>query len=116
MLGLRFAAERTPDWTSLLCANGLATVPDAPELMCLTTFQTMIGHSDYHVTGTLKDWDIFGGLDRITVPTLVLGGEFDECVPAHLVDIAVWPASKPAESLSGKPIQRNLCTGREVRV
>lgn len=34
------------------------------------------------------DWDIFGELDRIRVPTLVLGGEFDECVPAHLADIA----------------------------
>ncbi|MFE2440924.1 hypothetical protein ACFXDF_02425 [Streptomyces sp. NPDC059426] len=34
------------------------------------------------------DWDIFGELDRIRVPTLVLGEEFDECVPAHLADIA----------------------------
>ncbi|MFE5118083.1 proline iminopeptidase-family hydrolase [Streptomyces sp. NPDC056669] len=142
MLGLQYAAERNPDWTSLICANGLASVnrfeaevrdlmralpgdvlertygrelrgetndPDYwaaqaeyvracvlrtgtmrldPELMSMPTFRTMIGHADYHITGTLKDWDIFGELDRIRVPTLVLGGEFDECVPAHLADIA----------------------------
>ncbi|MGW4028754.1 proline iminopeptidase-family hydrolase [Streptomyces sp. NPDC004838] len=142
MLGLQFAAQRAPEWTSLICANGLASVPRFeeevrdllaklpgnvldrtygrelrgetgdpdymvaqgeylracvvrtasvaldPELMSVTTFQTMIGHADYHVTGTLKDWDIFAELERIRVPTLVLGGEFDECVPSHLADIA----------------------------
>ncbi|MDP9868765.1 MULTISPECIES: hypothetical protein [Streptosporangium] len=40
------------------------------------------------MTGALKDWDIFDRLERIRVPTLVLGGEFDECVPSHLADIA----------------------------
>ncbi|TDD41071.1 proline iminopeptidase-family hydrolase [Saccharopolyspora elongata] len=142
MLGLQFAAERAPEWTSLVCANGLASVPRfeaevrdllaklpgnvldrtygrelrgetddpdyqvaqteylracvvrtatprlVPELMSLTTFRTMIGQADYHVTGTLKEWDIFHELERIRIPTLVLGGEFDECVPAHLADIA----------------------------
>lgn len=142
MLGLQFAAQRAPEWTSLICANGLASVPrfekevrdllaqlpgnvlertygreiDAttddpdylvaqqeylrahivrtatmhldPELMCPLTFRTMIGHADYHVTGVLAGWDIFDILERIRVPTLVLGGEFDECVPTHLADIA----------------------------
>ncbi|MEU4203524.1 proline iminopeptidase-family hydrolase [Streptomyces sp. NPDC045470] len=142
MLGLQYAAERAPEWTSLICANGLASVPRFerevrdlmaelpgdvldrtygrelrgetgdpdyrvaqeeylracvlrtsamsldPGLMSVTTFRTMIGHADYHVTGALKDWDIFDALERIRVPTLVLGGEFDECVPAHLADIA----------------------------
>jgi len=142
MLGLQFAAERTPEWTSLICANGLASVPRFeeevrdllanlpgnvldrtygrelrgetddpdywvaqgeylracvvrtspvrldPDHMSLLTFRTMIGQADYHVTGTLKDWDIFDELERIRIPTLVLGGEFDECVPSHLADIA----------------------------
>lgn len=142
MLGLQFAAQRAPEWTSLICANGLASVPRFenevrdllaklpgnvldrtygrelsgetndpdyrvaqeeylracivrtatvhldPDRMSLMTFRTMIGHADYHVTGVLHDWDIFDELERIRVPTLVLGGEFDECVPAHLADIA----------------------------
>ncbi|MFH8614993.1 proline iminopeptidase-family hydrolase [Streptomyces sp. NPDC017979] len=142
MLGLQYAAERAPRWTSLVCASGLASVPRfqtevrallaalpgdvldrtygrelrgetadpdylvaqdeylracvlrtssarlAPELMDGTTFRTMVGQADYHVTGNLKDWDVFDRLERIRVPTLVLGGEFDECTPAHLADIA----------------------------
>ncbi|MFI0422886.1 proline iminopeptidase-family hydrolase [Spongiactinospora sp. 9N601] len=142
MLGLQYAARRAPDWTSLVCANGVASVPrfqeelrgllaglpgdvldrtygrevrgetDDPDYraaqeeylracvvrtstisldpgrMSLLTFRTLIGHADYHITGTLKDWDIFPELSRIRVPTLVFGGEFDECVPAHLADIA----------------------------
>lgn len=142
MLGLQYAAERAPNWTSLICANGVASIPrfqkEARELMAklpgnvldrtygrelrgqtddpdywlaqeeylracvvrtspvnldsdrmsMLTFRTMIGQSDYHVTGTLTEWDIFESLERIRVPTLVLGGEFDECVPVHLADIA----------------------------
>ncbi|MER7413033.1 proline iminopeptidase-family hydrolase [Streptomyces cacaoi] len=142
MLALQYAAERDPDWTSLICSNGLAAIPrfeaevrdllaqlpgdvldrtygrelrgetDDPDYhlaqaaylrahlvrtaiprldpakTSTTTYRTLIGHADYHVTGTLKNWDIFHELDRIDVPTLVLGGEFDTCVPAHLADIA----------------------------
>lgn len=146
MLGLQYAAERAPDWTSLVCASGMASIPrfcaEIQELMAKLpgnvlertygrelagktddpdyqvalgefmqvhvlrnpnppaswtegiargswlTFQTMAGHGDHHVTGTLKDWDIFDELTRIQVPTLVLGGELDECVPSHLADIA----------------------------
>ncbi|PCC48489.1 hypothetical protein CIK62_18350 [Brevibacterium aurantiacum] len=142
MLGLQYAAERAPNWTSLISANGVASIPrfqkEARELMAklpgnvldrtygrelrgqtddpdywlaqeeylracvvrtspvnldsdrmsMLTFRTMIGQSDYHVTGTLTEWDIFESLERIRVPTLVLGGEFDECVPVHLADIA----------------------------
>ncbi|PNG89641.1 hypothetical protein SMF913_25106 [Streptomyces malaysiensis] len=142
MLGLQFAARRGPEWTSLVCANGPASVPrfmeevrellaglpgnvldrtygrelrgetDDPdywtaqeeylracvvrtapvrldsELMSPLTFRTLVGQADYHVTGTLKDWDIFDELERIRIPTLVLGGEFDECLPSHLADIA----------------------------
>ncbi|MGW4205219.1 proline iminopeptidase-family hydrolase [Streptomyces sp. NPDC004726] len=144
MLGLQFAAERKPDWTSLVCASGLASVPrfcaevrdlmaklpgdvldrvygrelagttDDPDYQvalaehrtvyglrnpappvpltldgaCLLTIETMLGYGDHHCNGTLGDWDIFDRLDAIEVPTLVLGGEFDECVPSHLADIA----------------------------
>ena len=144
MLGLQYAAERAPDWTSLVCASGMASIPrfcaevrelmaalpgdvlertygrelagttDDPDYMValdefmrahtlrnpnppvamdwsrasLITFKTMIGHGDHHVSGTLSEWDIFDRLERIELPTLVLGGEHDESVPAHLADIA----------------------------
>jgi hypothetical protein len=34
------------------------------------------------VTGTLKDWDVTGRLGEIRVPTLVIGGRYDEATPA----------------------------------
>jgi pimeloyl-ACP methyl ester carboxylesterase len=33
------------------------------------------------VTGTLKDWDITNRLGEIRVPTLVIGGRYDEATP-----------------------------------
>ena len=43
---------------------------------------TMNGPSEFHVIGTLKNWDITSRLGEIHVPTLVLGGRFDEATPA----------------------------------
>jgi proline iminopeptidase len=144
MLNLQYAAERAPDWTSLIAASPLASIqrfgeetralmaqmpgnvldriygrelsgetddpdyqaaqaeftrahilrnPNPPMPIDLSkasfaTWQALIGIADWHVTGNLKDWDIFNKLDRIRVPTLVLGGEFDYTTPAHLADIA----------------------------
>ncbi|OJZ72283.1 proline iminopeptidase [Mycobacterium paraffinicum] len=47
-------------------------------------FETMFGPSDFHIVGTIRDWDVFDRLPEITVPTLVLAGRFDECVPEHM--------------------------------
>ena len=52
------------------------------------TVRTLLGHGDHHITGVLKDWDVFDRLADIRIRTLVLGGEFDECVPSHLADVA----------------------------
>ena len=35
-----------------------------------------------HVIGTLKEWTIVSKLGEIRVPTLVIGGRFDEATPA----------------------------------
>jgi L-proline amide hydrolase len=43
-----------------------------------TVYMTMNGPSEFHVIGTLKDWTIEDRLPRITAPTLVYRGEFDE--------------------------------------
>jgi len=44
-------------------------------------YYTMNGPSEFHVTGTLKDWDIVNRLAEIRVPTLVIGGRYDEATP-----------------------------------
>ena len=45
-------------------------------------YNTMNGPSEFHVIGTLKDWDITDRLGEIRIPTLVITGEFDEATPA----------------------------------
>ena len=44
-------------------------------------YHTMWGASEVYVTGTLKDWDITSRLGEIRLPTLVLGGRYDEATP-----------------------------------
>ncbi|WP_369817862.1 proline iminopeptidase-family hydrolase [Mycobacterium sp. E3339] len=47
-------------------------------------FETMFGPSDFRIVGTIRDWDVFDRLAEITLPTLILAGRFDECVPEHM--------------------------------
>jgi proline-specific peptidase len=44
-------------------------------------YLTMWGPSEFHITGTLKTWDITDRLHEITVPTLLLSGRYDEATP-----------------------------------
>ncbi|MGZ4530269.1 MAG: proline iminopeptidase-family hydrolase [Mycobacterium sp.] len=50
-------------------------------------FETMFGPSDFHIVGTIRDWDVFDRLAEITLPTLILAGRYDECVPEHMRDM-----------------------------
>jgi len=50
-------------------------------------YNTMNGPSEFTVTGTLRAWDIMDRLGEITVPTLLVGGRFDECTPGHLAEM-----------------------------
>ena len=45
------------------------------------------GPSEFTVTGTLKTWDIMDRLAEIHVPTLLVGGRYDECTPGHLEEM-----------------------------
>jgi L-proline amide hydrolase len=45
-------------------------------------YYTMNGPSEFHVTGTLKEWTIVDHLGEIHVPTLLLSGRYDEATPA----------------------------------
>jgi L-proline amide hydrolase len=47
-----------------------------------TVYHTMNGPSEFHVIGTLKDWDITPRLGGVLVPVLVISGEHDEATPA----------------------------------
>jgi L-proline amide hydrolase len=49
-----------------------------------TVYLTMNGPSEFHVTGTLRDWSVEDCLPDIDVPTLVLSGWHDEATPATL--------------------------------
>jgi L-proline amide hydrolase len=49
---------------------------NAPEV-----YNTMNGPSEFHVVGTLKNWDVRHRLGEIRVPTLVTSGRYDEATP-----------------------------------
>ena len=53
-----------------------------------TVYETMNGPSEFHVIGSLKDWDITDQLDGIQVPVLVISGEYDEATPAVVRPLA----------------------------
>ena len=70
-------------------------------------YNTMNGPSEFHVIGTIKDWDITPQLGRIQAPTLLFCGRYDEvtptCVEAAHRAIPVWPRARPM-TLSAQPI------------
>jgi proline iminopeptidase len=45
-------------------------------------YRYMNGPNEFTITGTIRDISIVGELARIRVPTLVLGGKYDEVTPA----------------------------------
>src|SRR4051794_29531572 len=46
-----------------------------------TVYGTMNGPSEFHVVGTLRDWDITDRLGEIDVPVLLVSGAHDEATP-----------------------------------
>lgn len=52
-----------------------------------TVYHTMNGPSEFHCIGSLKDWDIHDQLHKISVPTLLLSGAYDEATPAMVQEI-----------------------------
>jgi L-proline amide hydrolase len=47
-----------------------------------TVYHTMNGPSEFHVIGSIRDWESKGRLDAIEVPTLIVSGRHDEATPA----------------------------------
>ena len=57
---------------------------EAFQKMGSEVFEMMFGLSDFHIVGTIRNWDVFDRLPEIALPTLVLAGRFDECAPEHM--------------------------------
>jgi L-proline amide hydrolase len=47
-----------------------------------TVYHTMNGPSEFHVIGSIRDWQSKDRLDEIDVPTLIVSGRHDEATPA----------------------------------
>lgn len=64
-------------------------IPNPPEVVASftqleqdpTVYHTMNGPSEFHVVGSLTDWTVEQRLPRVTVPTLVISGVYDEATP-----------------------------------
>jgi proline iminopeptidase len=79
------AAIRTWNETYLCRVRPWPTdLEDAFRNMGTEIFETMFGPSDFHIVGTIRDWDVLDRLAEIAVPTLLLAGRYDECAPEHL--------------------------------
>lgn len=69
-------------------------IPNPPELVASfaaleedpTVYHAMVGTNEFHITGSLKPWSVVDQLHRITVPTLVINGRYDEAT-----DLCVAP-------------------------
>lgn len=65
-------------------------VPNPPEVLrtteCLnedpTVYFTMNGPNEFFCIGTLRDWTVVDEVHRISAPTLLASGRFDEATPA----------------------------------
>lgn len=74
-------------WNETFLCRLLPWPPDlyrAFQNMGTEIFETMFGPSDFHIVGSIRDWDVVDRLSEITVPTLLLAGRFDECSPDHM--------------------------------
>ena len=58
-------------------AEGFAWIERDP-----TVYHTMNGPSEFHVIGSIKDWQVKDRLGEIDVPTLLVSGRYDEAAPA----------------------------------
>lgn len=84
-------------------ARHLCRIPQPPYVVASfeqlaadpTVYHTMNGPSEFHVIGSLKDWDIRSDLKNISVPTLLVSGQHDEATPAMVSEIhGLIPGSK----------------------
>jgi L-proline amide hydrolase len=67
---------RTDPWPAEV-TEGFAWLERDP-----TVYHTMNGPSEFHVIGSIRDWQSKDRLSEIDVPTLLVSGRYDEATPA----------------------------------
>ena len=88
-------------------ARHVRRLPVAPEPMCEgvrtndTIYRQMWGPTEFRSTGSLRTWDREDDLDELTLPVLLIAGEFDEARPATLERFRPAHARCPAGGHSG---------------
>ncbi|MFT4247197.1 MAG: proline iminopeptidase-family hydrolase [Pseudomonas sp.] len=53
-----------------------------------TVYHAMNGPNEFHVIGSLRDWDIVPRLGQVAAPTLVISGRHDEATPEAVAPYA----------------------------
>jgi L-proline amide hydrolase len=66
---------RLPEWPAEV-NRAFALLEEDP-----TVYHTMNGPSEFHVIGSIRDWQSVDRLGLIDVPTLVISGRYDEAAP-----------------------------------
>ena len=56
------------------------------ELIAMSRCYIRWGPSEFHVSGTLKDWSVIDDLHKIAVPTLLLNGRYDEAQDRAMIE------------------------------
>jgi L-proline amide hydrolase len=88
----------SPDYVAAMdvfYAKHVCRVPMPPDVLASfaqigedpTVYHTMNGPSEFHCIGTLKYWNIHDQLHKISVPTLLMSGAYDEATPAMVQEI-----------------------------
>ena len=63
-------------------------VARAVRFLAEPVYNAIQGKSEFEVTGSMRGWDRWNDLRRITAPTLLLGGEYDEINPDDMREMA----------------------------
>jgi L-proline amide hydrolase len=50
-------------------------------------YRTMNGPTEFHIVGTLRDWEVLSRLDAVDEPVLLTSGRHDEATPMQVVPI-----------------------------
>lgn len=80
--------------TDSFYARHVSRIRTPPEPACAgvagndTIYRQMWGPTEFRSTGSLRTWDRAADLDDISIPALLVAGEFDEARPATLAEFA----------------------------